>query len=834
MMMACQNPKPKRKKIESGVSHELAILRKKQVSDVLYELSFTIPEDRTAPIAATLAISCTVNNLNSDLVLDFNEKPSFLHALVVNSSPVPIAHENQHIIIPKESLDLGENMINIGFKAGELSLNRNQEFLYTLLVPDRASTLFPCFDQPDIKAHYQLNVTAPFDWKVLCGAKEEYTIMEGNSLEHRFTKTDLMSTYLFSFVAGKFQETTYNPGAFPMRFLYRETDESKIAASTKTIFDTHQQALDFLSTYTQYEFPFQKMDFAAIPPFQYGGMEHTGAIQYRENQLFLNADATETRKLRRAKLIAHETSHMWFGNLVTMRWFDDVWMKEVFANFMADKIMNPVFPNTNHDLHFMMSHYPSAYAEDRTQGTHPIRQKLKNLKNAGSLYGRIIYNKAPIMMRQLEHFIGEAHFKKGIQRYMKTFANENADWNDLIRIFDEISPKNVSQWSDVWVNSASRPLLSENIEYKDDHITSFQLFQKSEDGTPKLWPQQFSIGLVYKDSIHEIPVSVLAQKTKVQAAIGLPKPQNIIYNYNGLGYGVFPLNTKAPKSIKDDTARGYAYINLYENALNGNMAITEVLKYYIDGLKIERNELILNYITGRINQLYWYFLTPKERETFNTLPTTVQQLMDEKNPKNIQKTLYNLLVNIGHTDKGKSVLYNIWKGDYTPKNLTLTTPDYMNLACNLAIYEHPKAEEILRAQKERIHNKDRKERFEWLLPSLSKDEKERDNFMLSFQEASNREKESWVVTALNHIHHPLRQKSSIKHLELCLDLLEEVQRTGDIFFPKRWLAGSIGNYRSEAAHQIVEKFIGSHPDLNPSLRKKLLMVSDNLHRIQAH
>ena len=172
-----------------------------------------------------------------------------------------------------------------------------------------------------------------------------------------------------------------------MEFFYRKTNEEKLAASTGELFKLHQQSIDFLKDYTDSEFPFQKLDFALIPHFQYGGMEHVGAIQYRESSLMLDNSATEIRKLGRGKLIVHETSHMWFGDLVTMKWFSDVWMKEVFANFMADKIVNPVFPDINHDLQFMVNHYPSAYGEDRTKGPNSIRQKLDNLKNAGSLYG---------------------------------------------------------------------------------------------------------------------------------------------------------------------------------------------------------------------------------------------------------------------------------------------------------------------------------------------------------------------------------------------------------------------------------------------------------------
>ena len=330
--------------IEKGISLDLATYRKQQVFNVQYQLKFDIPKTKTEAIPSELKITASISDLKHDLILDFNEKKSNLKAIRVNGKSTEINHKNEHIIISKKNLLKGDNSIEIDFTAGELSLNRNDEFLYTLLVPDRASTLFPCFDQPDIKANYKLTITAPKDWTVLCGAFEKEQIEKGDFIEHRFNKTDKMSTYLFSFVAGKFSEAIQNPGAFDMRLLYRENSKEKIDQSVNEIFKIHQNSLDFLEDYTAYKFPFQKMDFATIPPFQYGGMEHVGAIQYRESSLFLDKNATQNRKLGRAKLIAHETSHMWFGDLVTMKWFNDVWMKEVFANFMADKIMNPVVP----------------------------------------------------------------------------------------------------------------------------------------------------------------------------------------------------------------------------------------------------------------------------------------------------------------------------------------------------------------------------------------------------------------------------------------------------------------------------------------------------------
>src|SRR6478609_2543417 len=371
--------------LDNGVSEQLAHFRKQQISNVSYDLSFEIPLQKQSEINSNLVLNLTLSDLSQPLYLDFKEKYQNIKSVQINGKTTAIVQEKGHIVIAVKDLITRKNTVAISFIAGDLSLNRNDDFLYTLLVPDRASTMFPCLDQPDIKATYKLSLTVPRDWSVLAGSYVKDKLDKGDFVTYTFGETDKMSTYLFSFVTGKFKTITQKPGNIEMTMLYRENNPDKIKISTDTIFKLHQQSLDFLEKYTNYAFPFQKLDFASIPIFQYGGMEHVGAIQYRESTLFLDNTATDSEKLDRAKLIAHETSHMWFGDLVTMKWFDDVWMKEVFANFMADKIMNPLFPKVNHNLQFLTAHYPNAYAEDRSLGTHPIKQNLANLKDAGSL-----------------------------------------------------------------------------------------------------------------------------------------------------------------------------------------------------------------------------------------------------------------------------------------------------------------------------------------------------------------------------------------------------------------------------------------------------------------
>ena len=822
--------------LSTGISRELADFRKQQLSDIVYDLEFSIPEKLEDSIPASLDLTLTIHDSSQPLYLDFNVDKGHVSNVIANTESIDIIHEQEHVIIHSEYLKAGKNHIEIAFTAGEQSLNRNEDFLYTLLVPDRASTLFPCFDQPNLKATYNLSITAPQDWEVLAGAPEQEQSKNGNFITHTFATSDLMSTYLFSFVAGKFKTATKDLSGFDMKLLYRETDSAKVQSSLDPIFELHKGAVDYLEDYTAYSFPFQKLDFAAIPIFQYGGMEHVGAIQYRESTLFLDQTATESQLLSRAKLIAHETSHMWFGDLVTMNWFNDVWMKEVFANFMADKIVNPAFPEVNHDLLFVLSHYPGAYREDRTKGANPIRQELDNLKNAGSLYGGIIYHKAPIMMRQLELATGKKAFKEGIQEYIETYANDNAVWDDLVSILDTKTNLDLKKWSEVWVNQSSRPVFSEEITYDAQNtIEKLQLIQSAEDGSAKIWPQTFKIGLVYADSTHILTAAFKEKRLLLEGAQGLPKPQQIIYNYDGMGYGIFPQKDDLLQSlpqVQDEVARGYSYINVHENLLNAGLNPISVFELYKKGLVNEKNALILNRISSQMQNLYWTYLTDIQRESHQKeLEDLVYNQLQQALPVNIKKTLFGLFESIAYSPSGKDRLYAIWTKETQINNLKLNEDDYTGIAMQLALFGHEHTDIILKEAAAAITNPDKKRRFEFLQPALSSDETTRANFINSLQDAKNREKESWVLSALGYINHPLRQESSLKHLKTSLKLLEEIQLTGDIFFPKNWLNATIGRYSSAEAYTIRENYLKAHPDLNKVLKNKLLQATDDLERV---
>jgi aminopeptidase N len=827
----------------SGVPHDLARQRASMVKDIRYDLIFQLSADKEKPVSGNETLHFTLTSQPaSALALDFKASPDAVQLLRVNGEVKPVRLENEHLLIPAASLHVGSNTIEAAFIAGNSALNRNSGFLYTLLVPDKARTLFPCFDQPDLKAVYQLTLDVPADWTAISNAPLADQVPGEASSRFRFKPSDRLSTYLFSFAAGEFSSVTRNVDGRPMRFLYRETDSTKIRLSIDSIFRIEGQALRFLQDYTGIEYPFQKFDFVAIPDFQFGGMEHAGAIQYKASSLFLDSGATREQRIGRSNLLSHETAHMWFGDLVTMSWFNDVWMKEVFANFMADKVSSVTLPDGNYDLKFLTDHYSAAYSIDRTAGAHPIRQQLDNLNEAGSLYGNIIYHKAPIVMRQLERVMGADAFRAGLRDYLKAYAGGNASWPDLIRMLQRHTRLDLKAWNAVWVNGAGRPRISYTLDTAKGRIRDLVLRQAGEDGSARVWPQVFELALVYRDRIEKVTVNMKQREVHLTAELGQrAAPDYILFNSDGAGYGLFPFDTRGLRWLAGEKSgptaptplmRAAAYINMYEILLTGHeISLQQFLRFEPMAIAHEPEELDLNILLDQMNSIFWRFTPAAARDSVAPwLEETCWSVLQNASSDNIKKLLFRAYANIALSREGQQRLYDIWKHQQPPPGVKLSEDDYTSLAAGLALRDYPGYPAILEEQGSRIRNGDRKLRWRYLQPALSNDTAVRDRFFYSLKADTARRKEAWVLSALGYLHHPLRVAYSEKYLGATLDWLEDIQRTSDVFFPQSWLQTSFSYYQTPTAAALVRHFLQTHPGYNPKLKAKILQATDNLYR----
>lgn len=814
--------------IEEGVSLELARVRKQQIQEINYDLKLNIPAHKTEPISGTMTISFEYSG-QENVVVDFKADPSDIHSVSVQGQATDYKFQMGHVIIEAHEFTNDRNNIVIDFTAGDMSLNRNEDFLYTLFVPDRASTAFPLFDQPDLKAVYGLTLEIPFDWVAMANGELLAVDSTDQFATWYFAETAPLSTYLFSFVAGEFESISREKGDRIITMLHRETDTAKVSRNIDQLFDLHFNAIDWLEDYTGIAYPFQKFGFVLIPSFQYGGMEHPGAILYND-RIFLEESYTQSQLLGRASVIAHETAHMWFGDLVTMEWFNDVWLKEVFANFMAAKIINPNFPDINHSLRFLMAHYPSAYSIDRTQGANPIQQQLENLKNAGQMYGAIIYQKAPIVMRHLEAFVGEDIFRESLQEYLRSYSYTNATWDDLVGIIDKNSEKDVTSWSESWVKEPGMPTLDISMNGDDSIIVE-------QSDNLSLRPQPINL-LIRNETEDRIMSVFMSSKKETLSFDEGGALQQVIPNPDGFSYGRFSLPQETlnlllnnPNDFEDPVVRGSSWIMLNEAMLNFEIEPKALLQSAMSSLSEENELQNAQYILNIIGNIFWRYLTSESREL---IASQVEELLlnelQSRESSREKAMIFNSFINLATTEESLQLLNSWWNESSEIEGLPFSENHFTQLAYELALKQGSRADSILKAQIERINNPDRKKRMEFVVPALSENIGTRNIFFESLKSESNREHEPWVLSGLRYLHHPLRSEEAIQYILPSLELLEEIQQTGDIFFPTRWLGSTFSGHNSKEAADIVNKFLEEHPDYPPKLREKILQTADQLFR----
>jgi aminopeptidase N len=813
----------------AGVSEELAQFRSKEYSNVKYNLSFDIPNNKKESVTGEARISWSQTG-EQPLVIDFRGDASQVTSLLMNGAKVDYEVKNEHIYIAASHTRVGENEVWIAFGASNQSLNRRDEFLYTLLVPDRARTLFPCFDQPDLKANYTLSLIIPNSWKAVANGKIEHVDSLSHAEKHivSFKETEPLPTYLFSFVAGQLQEETFSRDGRSVAIYHRETDEKRIAQCA-VIADEVFDALAWMEGFTQVPYPFAKYDLIILPGFQYGGMEHTGATLYNDQRMFLNEQPTLVEQLGRSSLIAHETAHMWFGDYVTMRWFNDVWTKEVFANYFAARMVEPLYPTINHQLNFIRGYIPSAYSEDRTQGTTPIQQELDNLNNAGLVYCNIIYNKSPVMMEMLVQRMGQQAFRSGIQDYLHTYAYGNATWDELIASLSKYSERDVKSFSEVWVKEKGMPVLQAKVE-------DGKLVVEQSDSWDRglIWPQQMKYRLIedgiVEDVLIEMDESSPIARTQLKHKFSSPV---ILPNIDGRGYGFFKMEANNMEGVfayldtdTDDLLKGSLLITLNENLQHHTVDVDAYLHSLMNYLAHEESDLLYTMALGYVGSGVRF-----THSDYNWLEKELWKQVEEGKKPQFRLQAFRQLMNIANSEASVSKMYQIWKNQDTFTGIDLSERDMINLSYQLAVHLPDKADSIVEEQLARISNSDRREEYLFISPAVSSNKIVRDRVFNALLMADNRSVEPWASSALSLLNHRLREKEALGYIRAGLGALEEVQQTGDIFFPTAWLRSLLSGHTSVEARQEIEAFWEEHPNYSLMLSNKIWQQADHLYRL---
>ena len=782
-----------------GVSKELAEHRKANISQVIYDLSFHIPSTLREPVKGKAIISFNLE-VREDVVLDFMgliDGTCYIYDEKDKRHATDVLYQDEHIIIPMELLTVGKNKIEVPFISLDKALNRNADYMYTLFVPDMARSVFPCFDQPDIRAVFVTTLKVPNGWKIMTS-----------------DNVCQLPTYLYSFVAGKFHEKSTVRNGRRMRALYRETDPDKVAQLDQ-VFDEASQSLDWMEGYTGIACPFTEYGLVMLPGYQFGGMEHPGAIQMNDRRIFLERNASQEEKMARMQLIAHETAHLWFGDLVSLKWFEDVWAKEVMANFMASKIVRRSFTNINHDLNFLKTYQTPAIAIDRTEGTHPIAQELTNMSDARLLYDNIIYDKAPVMLRMLEEVMGAPEMQTGLQNYLKGHLFNNASWDELVAALEEAAPSaNVRQFSEVWVKQKGMPTI--HTAYKNGNLI---ITQDDPYHRGIVWPQKFQVRLIYDlDTSRTITVD-MKRPTHTIRVNG--KPDYIIPNYNGKGYGHFTLDKEyavlLPKRLittRSDLHRYALLQTIHDNYLLGRIPP----KHFAElnrMMMTEQNPLIISTTIDHMFKIA--FGLPSDMR--NTLELCMMDLIDKNPSKDVRQLMIRKLGANATAPELVDRIYTTWQRHDEP---LLSEQDYMNMAYRLAILRSDTSGPILAAQRKRLKTDDERREFDYISRVCIPDPSERIRLFNEMLQPQNREHEPWAQKALRLLNADVYEPQSNIYIEAGLKSLQYIEQTSDIFFPTNWLHALLTTHKSKEAKQTVENFISNHADYPEHLKRKIL------------
>ncbi|HTF48926.1 MAG TPA: aminopeptidase N, partial [Pseudonocardia sp.] len=351
-------------------------------------------------------------------------------------------------------------------------------YLYSQFETADAKRMFACFDQPDLKGRYQLTVTAAPDWKVISNAViEDSSPAPSGAVTHRFATSDIISTYLVALIAGPYQSWHDTHDGIPLGIYCRASLAKHMDADR--LFTETKQGFDFYHANFGVRYPFGKYDQLFVPEFNAGAMENAGAVTFLEDYVF-RSRVTKYLYERRAETVLHEMAHMWFGDLVTMRWWDDLWLNESFATWASVICQASATEYTGSWVTFANVEKAWAYRQDQLPSTHPVAADIPDLAAVEVNFDGITYAKGASVLKQLVAYVGLEPFLAGLRSYFEAHAWRNATFDDLLGALEKSSGRDLSDWGAQWLRTTGLNLLRP--DFTVDASGAFESFAVRQGG----------------------------------------------------------------------------------------------------------------------------------------------------------------------------------------------------------------------------------------------------------------------------------------------------------------------------------------------------------------
>ncbi|MGY1985154.1 aminopeptidase N [Blastococcus sp. SYSU DS0669] len=559
-----------------------------------------------------------------------------------------------------------------------------QVYLYTQFEPADAKRMFTCFDQPDLKATFTVHVTAPFDWQVISntGGRTIEAGEAGSQLAH-FAPTKRISTYLVALIAGPYAKVTDLHEGIPLGLycrasLARYLDPEEIFRVTKQGFDFYHRVFD-------YPYPFDKYDQLFVPEFNAGAMENAGAVTFLEDYVF-RSKVSRARYERRAETILHELGHMWFGDLVTMRWWDDLWLNESFATYISTLCQAEATEYTTAWTTFANTEKAWAYAQDQLPSTHPIAADIPDVAAVEVNFDGITYAKGASVLKQLVAYVGRDEFLAGVQRYFRRHEYGNTTLADLLGPLSESSGRDLSEWADQWLRTSQVNTLRPVFELSDDgRYTSFAIEQSAVVEHPVLRNHRLAVGLYSEgpDGLtrsHRVELDVAGARTDVPELVGHPAADLVLVNDDDLTYAKIRLDEKSLATLRsrigalpDSLPRALCWSAAWDMTRDAELPAREWVQLVLAGIGAETESSVIQSLLARVQSALSSFADPA------WAPTGWAQLADhalaalEAAPAGSDEQLLwsRTLASAARTEQHAAALRGLLDGSRVPEGLVV-------------------------------------------------------------------------------------------------------------------------------------------------------------------
>jgi aminopeptidase N len=517
----------------------------------------------------------------------------------------------------------------------------DEVYLYTQFEVADCRRMFAVFEQPDLKATYAFAVTAPAHWQVVSNEPTPEPLVTGMldgklTATWTFAPTPSMSCYITALIAGPYDvvrdEVQTRKGAIPMGILCRRSLTPHLDA--ENIFDCTRRGFAFYENEFDYAFPFTKYDQIFTPEYNMGAMENAGAVTFNEKYVF-RGNVTEAIIERRALTILHELAHMWFGDLVTMRWWNDLWLNESFAEWASTTCSAEVTQWDTAWTTFSTAEKSWAYRQDQLSSTHPIVADIDDLEDVEVNFDGITYAKGASVLKQLVAHVGREPFTAGLRAYFAKHAWQNTTLSDLLVQLEQASGRDMQKWSHLWLETAGVNTLRPDVTVDDQGIiTAAAITQSAVEAFPTLRPHTLAIGSYDVEGdrlvrVNRIELDIDGERTEVPELVGQRRPDLLLVNDEDLAYAKIRLDEHSMGTLLAH-ARGFTSSlpqalvlgAAWDMTRDAEMSGRDFCDLVLDALPGESDSTLLSVLLSQLGSASHLYVSPEHREEALTSVTT--------------------------------------------------------------------------------------------------------------------------------------------------------------------------------------------------------------------